>query len=385
MKLRTVFAMFAVVALSLGAFAAQNGDTSETDVIRITDMPEYIASSSYIFVFDDKVEYKMPVKQMATELAKTYRGEVRHSYSHIIRGFSARMSAEDAQRMFEDNPDIKYYEPNGVCYAIGKPPWAGGGDDEEPPSGQEIPWGISRVGGGVAGNFCTAWIIDSGVDYDHPDLNVDTTRSIAFVRSKNGGDDDNGHGTHVAGTIAAIDNNIDVIGVAPGATVVAVKVLDRRGSGTWDAVLAGIDYVAQHAASCDVANMSLGGGYSQALNDAVENAARTCAFTLAAGNESMDANLTSPASASGPNIYTISAIGTSDVLASFSNYGVPPVDFAEPGVNILSTKKGGGTTTMSGTSMAAPHAAGLLLLGNIRTDGYTNTDPVGDSHPIGVH
>jgi len=384
MKRRVFSVLFGVLLVSLVSFGTQLTDQPD-DVVRVREMPEYVASHSYIFVFDNKVESKAAVEQRASELADVYRGELRHSFSTVIRGFSAMMSAEDAQRLYEDNPDIAYYEPNGVCYAIGKPPWAGGGGDEEPPSGQEVPWGVARVNGGVAGNFCTAWIIDTGVDYEHADLNVDTARSVTFVRSKNGGDDDNGHGTHVAGTIAAIDNNIDVIGVAPGATVVAVKVLDRRGSGTWDGVIAGIDYVAQNAASCDVANMSLGGGFSQALNDAVINAAKSCAFALAAGNEGMDAAETSPASANGPDIYTISAIDSSDILAYWSNYGVPPVDFAEPGVNILSLKNGGGTTTMSGTSMASPHAAGLLLLGNIRTDGYTNTDPAGDSHPVGIH
>lgn len=373
--------LFVVGCIAMpAAFAGEN----RSDVVRVRELPEYVAAHSYIFVFDDQaVTEKLPIAERARALVDEYGGELRHSYNYALKGFSAMMTPEAAEQLFQNHPEIKYYEPNGMAWALGKPPWAGGGGGGG--TGQVVPWGITRVGGGISGSFCKAWIIDTGVDLDNPDLNVDLANSVAFARSKNGADDDNGHGTHVAGTIAAIDNDIDVVGVAAGATVVGVKVLDRRGSGSWDDVLAGIDYVAQHAASCDVANMSLGGSYSQALNDAVINASHTCAFAIAAGNDGIDANNASPASANGPNIYTISAIDQNDTLASWSNYGIPPVDFAEPGVSILSLKKGGGTTTMSGTSMATPHAAGLLLLGNIRTDGYTNPDPNGDPHPIGVH
>jgi len=138
-------------------------------------------------------------------------------------------------------------------------------------------------------------------------------------------------------------------------TLVAVRVLDNSGSGTTSGVIGGIEYVA---------NMSLGGGFSQALNDAVTAAAGGVLFALAAGNESTDASTRSPASAEHPNIYTVSAIGQDDCLATFSNFG-SPVDVAAPGVGVLSTKKGGGTTTFNGTSMAAPHVAGLLLLGTL--------------------
>jgi subtilisin family serine protease len=112
-------------------------------------------------------------------------------------------------------------------------------------------------------------------------------------------------------------------------------VLNRQGSGTYDAIIAGVDYVAANAASGDVANMSLGGGFSQALNDAVVNASAKVKFALAAGNESTSATTKSPASANGPNIYTISAMAEGDVWASYSNYGNPPVDFCEPGFRHL--------------------------------------------------
>ncbi|NNC61208.1 MAG: S8 family serine peptidase, partial [Eudoraea sp.] len=150
------------------------------------------------------------------------------------------------------------------------------------------------------------------------------------------------------------------------------------------------DHVAANGSNNDVANMSLGGGFSQAINDAVIAAAGTgVKFALAAGNESTDAGTKSPASANGPNIYTISAMSQGegdnvDNWASFSNYGNPPVDFCEPGVAIKSTWKGGGYNTISGTSMASPHACGLLLLGGISNGGTVNGDPDGNADIIGI-
>ncbi|MFC6981324.1 S8 family serine peptidase [Microbulbifer taiwanensis] len=123
-----------------------------------------------------------------------------------------------------------------------------------------MPWGIGRVGGPVDGSGRDAWIIDTGIDLNHADLNVDGSRGFsAFTSGPNAGvDDGHGHGTHVAGTVGAIDNGIDVVGVAANATVIPVKVLDRRGSGTTSGVIAGVDYVGANAASGDCANMSLG-------------------------------------------------------------------------------------------------------------------------------
>ena len=214
-------------------------------------------------------------------------------------------------------------------------------------------------------------------------MNVDAGRSADFTGSRRGADDENGHGTHVAGTVAAIDNNIGVVGVAAGATVVAVKVLNRRGSGSISGVIAGVDYVAANAPSGDVANMSLGGGFYQPLNDAVESAAgKGIKFALAAGNESTNAGSRSPASANGTNVYTVSAMSSGDRWASYSNYGNPPVDICAPGSSIPSTWKDGGYNTISGTSMATPHVAGILLLGNLQTDGTVSGDPDGNADPI---
>lgn len=170
--------------------------------------------------------------------------------------------------------------------------------------------------------------------------------------------------------------------MAAGATIVAVKVLSNSGSGSTSGVIEGVDYVAQNPGLCDVANMSLGGGISTALDQAVVSASQGTPFSLAAGNESDDADNHSPARANGPNVYTISAIDANDDFASFSNYGNPPVDYAAPGVAVKSTFKNGGYTTYNGTSMAAPHVAGILLLGNVGTDGTANGDPDGNPDPI---
>ena len=305
--------------------------------------------------------------------------DITSTYGHALNGFAAKLTVAQADALRLD-PRVKNIEQD---YTIKKgKPGGGGGGGTAP---QSTPYGTTRVGGGLSASTNTAWVIDSGVDQDHPDLNVDTARSISFLTgspSNQSPDDQNGHGTHVAGTIGAYDNTIGSVGVAPGNLVVAVRVLDRRGSGSNSGVIAGVDYVAANASSGDVANMSLGGGVSTALDNAVISAASTgVKFVLAAGNESDDANNHSPARANGPNIYTISAMDVNDNWAYFSNYG-SPVDYCAPGVAVFSTWKGGGYNTISGTSMAAPHAAGVLLFGNASTDGTVNGDPDGNADDI---
>jgi subtilisin family serine protease len=254
------------------------------------------------------------------------------------------------------------------------------------PPAQTTPPGITRVGGPtkyLSGS--KAWIIDTGIDLDHPDLNVDAASGRTFVPRTTTPEDDNGHGTHCAGIVAAIDNTIGVVGVAAGATVVPIKVLDKRGSGAYSTIIAGVDHVAANASTGDVANMSLGGGAYEPIDLAVIAMAEAGVHvSLAAGNESDDANNHSPARAEGDNIYTISACASGDIWASFSNYGNPPIDYCAPGVSIYSTYKNGGYATMSGTSMAAPHACGVLLHtnGNPNSDGTVNGDPDGNPDPI---
>lgn len=335
----------------------------------------------YICVFQPSLVGKGAVKSEAARSAAQGGGSVQHTYENTIRGFATNASAQGIANMMARNPRIAFCEQDQVMSVVqGKPE---GGVNA---AAETIPWGVTRVGGGLSGSTRRAWVIDSGVDLDHPDLNVNVALSRSFTREKTA-DDANGHGTHVAGTIGAKANNgIGVIGVAPGVQVIGVKVLTRSGSGSNSGVIAGVDYAAANFAAGDVANMSLGGGFSQALNDAViAAAAKGLKFALAAGNESTSATTKSPASANGPNIYTVSSFAQGDRWSSFSNYGNPPIDFAEPGSSILSTYKDGGYATLSGTSMASPHLAGLLLLGTPRSGGTVTGDPDGNPDTIGIN
>jgi len=302
------------------------------------------------------------------------------AYGHVLKGFSASLTPSEVAELRKD-ARVAYVEQDQII-SLGKP--STGGGTTQPT--QTTPYGIARVGTGD-GTGKTAWIIDTGIDLDHPDLNVDVARSKSFLTSGANyasPNDGNGHGTHVSGTIAAKNNSIGVVGVAAGATVVAVRVLDSRGSGSNSGVIAGVDYVAANGKAGDVANMSLGGGVSQALDDAVTKASVNVLFALAAGNESASATTSSPGRVNGANIFTISAMDNTDTWAYFSNYGNPPVDYCMPGVSIQSTWLNGGYNTISGTSMATPHMAGVLLLKGkaFTTNGTVKNDPDGTADPI---
>ncbi|TVR12432.1 MAG: S8 family peptidase, partial [Balneolaceae bacterium] len=244
------------------------------------------------------------------------------------------------------------------------------------------------VGGAVtySGNR-VSWVLDTGIQLNHPDLNVDASRGFTAFSSgpdSRSADDLNGHGTHVAGTIGGYNG---ILGVASGVVQVPVKVLDRRGSGSVSGVIAGVDYVAANANEGDVANMSLGGGASDALDAAVVNAANQgILFAIAAGNSGALASNSSPARVNHPNTWTIAATDVNDNFASFSNYG-PPTSFAAPGVAVNSTWINSGYRSISGTSMAAPHVAGILLVtgGTVNFDGQSSTAPDGKTYPIASH
>ena len=382
--MKTKLIVLAGIVGGAASVAQAQGPTAEADVSlgRI--------ANQYICTFDSSVA-RGNVGSEAGKAAGPALGQILHIYRNTIRGFAVRMPATPGRNpvaeLRANNPRIAACEQDQIVKAFAPPPGKGPGGGSPPP--EEVPWGISRVGGPGNESANTAWVIDSGIDLDHPDLNVDVSRSVTYV----GGtpEDENGHGTHVAGTIAAIGGNgIGVVGVSPGTTVVSVRVLNRRGSGSWSGVIAGVEYVATNGGGGDVANMSLGGGFSQAVNDAVEAASATVAFTIAAGNSGDDAKDYSPASATGNNIYTVSASDINNVMPSWSNYGNPPVDWAEPGVNIKSTYKNGGYNTLSGTSMAAPHLAGILVQGNVtqcrKTDGsllFVSSDPDGNPDKVG--
>jgi subtilisin family serine protease len=356
-----------MIALAQPAYAQQAGDK---------------IAGSYICVFNKGSVSRGNAQAEANRAAAAGGAQLTHVYRTALQGFAANMSAQAAERMRAVNPNIAYCEQDQVASI---PPIRIAAKPVPPQPPEETPWGIARVNGGGAGSFATAWVLDTGISV-HPDLNFDLSRSATFLGGNSTPIDQNGHGTHVAGTIGAIDNTIGVIGVAPGAPVVSVRVLDRRGSGSFSGVIAGVDYVAANGQPGDVANMSLTGGPSLALDTAVITAAAGgVRFALAAGNNAANANNYSPARANGLNVYTVSAFAIGDVWASFSNFGNPPIDYAEPGVAIKSTWLNGGYNTISGTSMATPHLAGLLLAGPVLIGGTVSGDPAAPADPIGVH
>ncbi|GAA4028160.1 hypothetical protein GCM10022409_10270 [Hymenobacter glaciei] len=304
------------------------------------------------------------------------------TFSDALTGFVVKNVSAAQLLLLQNDPRVKYVHQDGLFLfspLLSSPP---------PPSqpAQEIPYGITRVGGAGDGTGKTAWVIDTGIDLDHPDLLVDQPRSRSFVPGFGSADDDNGHGSHVAGTIGARNNTIGVVGVAAGCTLVAVKVLNAQGSGSISQVIQGVDYVAATARPGDAANLSLSGSIYQALDDAVVNlAARGVFVAVAAGNASASATGSSPARANGLNLYTVTAMDRNNAFASFSNFGNPPVDWCEPGVDVKSTFMNGAYQTLSGTSMAAPHLAGILLMrgGSVTADGNVTGDRDGIPDRIG--
>ncbi|MEN8120031.1 MAG: S8 family peptidase [Bacteroidota bacterium] len=384
--------LFGIIALSLVVFISSCQKEDQAAKQDITVIADDIIPGQYIVVFKPTtnkafaqlkyVEKVQMVKQEALQMGVD-ESSVKQAYGSAIHGFAAKLSDEQLTQLKNDDR-VAYIVPDKM-YTLGRGPGNGGGTVDPPePEDQVIPYGITRVGYGD-GTGKTAWIIDTGVDVDHPDLNVDAASGYDFINNDASADDDNGHGSHCAGTVAGIDNEIGVVGVAANATIVPVKVLDRRGSGAYSVIIAGVDFVAANASPGDAANMSLGGGVYEPIDDAVVNLANAGIYVaLAAGNESDDANNHSPARANAANIWTVSAMDENDYFAYFSNYGNPPIEFCMPGVNTFSTYKDGGFTTMSGTSMASPHMCGVLLMtgGNPSTDGYVNGDPDGNPDPI---
>ncbi len=371
--MKNIFLASVVLVLSFSTGFAQD-ETPASNVMS----PDLInVHNQCIVQLTDAVEGDR-VRGVANAFAKRAKSSIKYVYANSIKGFTINMPCQAADRAFGASALVSAMEPDSIVSISKGKPNRGGGSTPLP---QIQDWGVVRVGApiddnsednNVSSNF-TAWVIDTGVDLDHPDLHVNPDRGFSVFRGKQ--DDQNGHGTHVAGTIAAIDNGIGSIGVAPGATIVPVRVLDRKGSGTMSGVIAGVDFVAVNAKEGDCVNMSLGGGVSTALDEAVVKAAAKsyAYFALAAGNSGEDAINHSPARVGGDsiddNIFTIAAIAeNTDQMPSWSNYG-DAVEYAAPGVSIFSLWKDGGTETISGTSMAAPHACAVLMLTGAGSDG----------------
>jgi subtilisin len=344
--------------------------------ITFTAAPSQAASGAkpYIIVFKDSVD----VPASVPAVAQAYGLQPGFIYQHALKGFSAQVP---------DGRLVALQKDPRVAYVVE--------DYVRTVDAQTLPTGIQRIFANTnpaididgSDDFrvdVDVAVIDTGIDFQHPELDVqggvNCTVDRVFTTCYDGGDDDHYHGTHVAGTIGALDNGDGVVGVAPGARLWAVKVLNKRGSGYSSWIIGGIDWVTANAATIEVANMSLGGaGFSQAEYDAIQGAVNAgVAFAVSAGNEDDDANNYSPGGFD--NVLSVSALvdydglpggfgaptcfsDQDDTLAYFSNWG-PEVDIAAPGGCILSTYplEKGSYGTISGTSMASPHVAGALAL-----------------------
>ena len=276
------------------------------------------------------------------------QGEIVTKYKKLNGYYHVKMGEGRVTEVM-NHSDIKYIEPNQTFHINTQQANATWGIDRiDARTGLDSTYNYTDTGKGV-----TAYIVDTGVNYSHSEF---TGRMLPGYSAVGGNYEDcNGHGTHVAGTIAG-----KVFGIAKDANIVAVRVLDCQGSGSTSGILDGLNWLIANAKKPAVANMSLGGSKSQALDDGVKQAiASGVVFSLAAGNESQDACNVSPANV--PEAITVAASDSSDTKASFSNYG-SCVDIFAPGVNVTSAKMGGGSMSMSGTSMAAPHVAGVAAL-----------------------
>lgn len=405
----------AVLFVAIFAYADLREDRSAAREERIP--------GQYIVVFKDSVT---DVETAENDIVSRVRGERLDSYRHALNGFAARISLADLETVKND-PRVAFVSEDRVVSIADstRSPQADSRTSSQASRGerdastlshrngtvsiqsQTLPTGIDRInnvenktnkGAGVH-----VAVIDTGIQTDHPDLksNIAGGKNCSTGTSYNDG---NGHGTHVAGTIAALDNGAGVVGVAPEAKLWAVRVLNNSGSGTWSSVICGIDFVTSKAPAnggpITVANLSLGGGGSSdnncgmtttgpGSNDALHKAicrARNAGVTIvvAAGNSGVNAATQVPA-AYDDAVITVSALadsngkaggggagtsyGADDTFASFSNYGSAIVDIGAPGVNIYSTWLKSGYKTISGTSMASPHVAGAAAL-------YIATHPI---------
>ncbi|EPX62821.1 Alkaline serine exoprotease A precursor [Cystobacter fuscus DSM 2262] len=270
-------------------------------------------------------------------------------YTQAVNGFSVTLN-ETQLRALRHNPNVEYVEEDQFVSTTASQTGATWGLDriDQTSSTLNSTYSYTSTGAGVH-----AYIIDTGILTSHSNFGG---RATAVYDALGGnGQDCNGHGTHVAGTVGS-----STYGVAKGVSLHGVRVLDCNGSGSNSGVIAGIDYVRTKHVKPAVANMSLGGGYSSTINTAVTNLANAGVFVaVAAGNDNADACNYSPASA--PVVTTVAATTKTTARASYSNYG-SCVDIYAPGSSITSTWSNGSTNTISGTSMASPHVAGVAAL-----------------------
>lgn len=279
----------------------------------------------------------------------------------LVNGSAVWLPNKASEKALGRGAGVLRVEDDVLVFALARPSILG--KTPAPPPVQSLPWGVDRVDADLvwlSGNNADpvrVAIVDTGVSKDHPDLAANLKGGYNAINPTKGWSDDNGHGSHVAGTVAALNNSIGVVGVGPAVDLLAVKVLSRTGSGFTSDVIEGIQWAV--ANGTQVINLSLGSSSdSQAMHDAATAAYNAGVVVVAAAGNSGSA-VSFPAAY--PEVIAVSAIDSNNLLASFSSRG-PEVDLAAPGVSILSTYKGTGYATLSGTSMAAPHVTGAVAL-----------------------
>ncbi len=369
MRPLTSAALAATTALTLGATTISAHAAPQAPATTSTPAP-------YVVVLHDSVD----AAALAPVQADRFGFSVGHVYTAALQGYSATMTPAVAKAL-EATPGVRWVQQDTAVKA----------------TAQATPTGIDRANADLSPtakingvdervNVDVA-VIDTGADLTHPDLNIYRAGAKNCSIGAINANDMHGHGTHVSGTVGAIDNGAGVVGMAPGARIWPVKVLTDAGTGLNSDVICGIDYVTANASKIEVANMSLGGDGSDDGNcgrtdgDAMHTAicssvAAGVTYVVAAGNDSQDAKNFTPAAYD--EVITVSALAdfngkpgggaaptcrtdVDDTFADFSNYGAD-VDIIAPGVCILSTWMLGGYNTISGTSMASPHVAGAAAL-----------------------
>ena len=320
------------------------------------------AAARKIVVFQDWL-----VNEAAKDRIIEHTGAIKIKHLPLINA-AVVLAAPASEKALQQQAGVLRVDIDAVVYTQAKP-------TPPPPPAESLPWGVDRIDaekvwdtdgniivdpGANAGYGVKVAVLDTGIDLDHPDLQANIKGGSNTISSRKSADDDNGHGTHVAGIIAGADNTIGVLGIAPQAWLYAVKVLDRNGSGFVSDIIEGLQWSINNG--IQVVNMSFGTASDiQSLHDAIIAAYNSGIVLVAAAGNSGPGDNTVLYPAKYVEVIAVSSTDNTDAIASWSSRG-PEVELAAPGVNILSTYKGGGYKTLSGTSMASPHVAGTAAL-----------------------